>query len=112
MKKVFLVVSALAGLAAAGPKHYSVRLMEAAQFGSAELTAGDYTLTVDGEKALIRSAKVEVGAHVKAETADRRFGTTNLIVSERNGSRKIVAIELGGSRTTLVISESGASGSD
>jgi hypothetical protein len=96
---------ALAGIASA--KSYDIVLSAPAKAGSAQLAAGEYSLTVKGNNAVFTN--VDTGksftAAVKVEDAGKKFATTAVDSNNKNGADEITFIELGGSSTKLELGE-------
>ena len=106
MTRRLLTFLAFAGLAMAAAKTYTVNLYQPAMLGTTELKAGEYKLELDGNKAVIRAGKTAAAeAPVKVETADAKFRTTVMRLSNRGGKMYIAEIRLGGTTTRLVFSE-------
>ena len=104
MHRRLLTLFAIAGLAIAGEKAYTVNLYQPAILGGTELKAGEYRLELDGAKAVLRAGKSAVEAPVKVENADAKFATTSIRLTESAGKQRIAEIRLGGTRTRLVFS--------
>lgn len=105
MKRIFLTILAVAGLALAGVKTYTVSLLEPAMLGSTELKAGEYQLQVDGGKVMVRTGKTEAEAPVKEESNGAKFKETTVKLTASGGKQHIAEICLGGTTTRLVVSE-------
>ena len=108
MKSKLLLCLAIAGLAAASAKSYTVSLFEPVMVGKTELKPGDYKVEVVDQKAIVRNGKVEVQSPVKVENGDTKFSTTSVRVANAGGKMRLVEIRLGGTNTKLVLGETGA----
>jgi hypothetical protein len=105
MKRIFLTLFAIAGVALAGMKTYTVSLLEPAMLGGTELKAGDYQLQVDGVKVIIHSGKTTAEATMKTETNGSKYSDTTVRMNESGGKRHITEIRLGGTNMKLVFGE-------
>ncbi len=99
--RLFLAALLVAGLASA--KTYEISLPTASQAGSATLKAGQYKLTVDGSKVVLKDADGKsVPANTRIETADKPFRATEVSTTQSNGTSKIEWIGLAGSKSKIV----------
>ena len=105
MKRRFLLSFALAGLAAASAKSYTVNLFQPATVGGTQLKPGEYQVEVVDQKAVIRNGKIEGQAPVKVEASDVKYGSTTVRFSNGDGKMHIREIHIGGTRTKLVFNE-------
>jgi len=81
---------------------YSVTLFQPSVVAGTELKAGEYKLTIDGDKATITKGKEKVEAAVKMETSENKFSATSVRYSDQGGKMKIQEIRLGGTTTKVV----------
>jgi hypothetical protein len=105
MKRIFLTILAVAGLALAGVKTYTVSLLEPAMLGTTELKAGDFQISVDGGKVTVHTGKTTAEVPVKEENNGVKYKETAVKVTAGGGKRRIAEIWLGGTTTRLVFSE-------
>lgn len=98
----FLVLFLTAALAFAGAASYSVTLFQPSVVSGTELKAGEYKLTIVGDKATITKGKEKIEADVKMETADTKFSATSVRYADQNGKMKVQEIRLGGTNTRVV----------
>jgi hypothetical protein len=105
MKRIFLTILAVAGLALAGVKTYTVSLLEPAMLGATELKAGDFQIRVDGDKVTVRTGKTEAEVPVKEESNGVKYKDTTVKLIASGGKQRIAEIWLGGTTTKLVFSE-------
>jgi hypothetical protein len=108
MKKLFTVgILALCSLTIAIAKNYELTLSSTTKVGNIELKPGQYTLKVQGDKAIftfVDTAK-QFTTNVKVEATDQKFETTR-VDANKNGNVDVVKdIELGGSKTRLQFGE-------
>ena len=81
---------------------YSVTLFQPSMVSGTELKAGDYKITIDGDKATITKGKEKVEAAVKMESVDSKFASTSVRYADQGGKMKIQEIRLGGTTTKVV----------
>ena len=105
MKRKLVFLFAVAGLALASAKSYSVKLFQPATVGGKELAPGEYKVEVNGEKAVIRNGKTDAEATIKVEDGETKYGTTTVRFTDENGKFHIQEIRLGGTRTKLVFTD-------
>ncbi len=91
-----------AALMVASAASYNVTLFQTSVVGGKELKAGDYKVTVDGDKAIISMGKQKVEAAAKIETADSKFSSTSVRYTSEGGKMKIQEIRLGGTNQKLI----------
>jgi hypothetical protein len=105
-KSLFLIATlALAGIANA--KSYDITLSAPVKAGSVQLSAGDYSLKVQGSNATFTSVRTgkTFTTTVKAETADKKFEVTAVNCDTKDGDSHITSVELGGSSTKLELGD-------
>jgi hypothetical protein len=102
MKKVLLSFATIALAVASAASSHKITLFQPAQVAGTELKPGDYKLTLDGNKALIKSGKTQVEATVRTETADSKFVSTTVRYANGDGKYKLQEISLGGTNTKVV----------
>lgn len=104
MKIVKLVVCL--GLVGAGwasaAKNYQVKFSNPMQVSGTELKAGEYSVELAGDKAMIHGKAQSVEAPVKVMEGDQKFGTTAVRYSLVDGKYRLNEIQLGGTKTKLV----------
>lgn len=104
MKYVLMTgVLGLFTLSLANAKSYEINVSSAAKVGTAQLPAGSYKLTFDGNKAVFTNVDTEkeVTADVKVDTADKKYDVTAIDSTKNGDTERINSIELGGSKTKL-----------
>lgn len=107
MKNLFLIALAAAGAASAASYH--VKLLDATVVNGTELKPGEYKVDVSENKAIFHAGKKTVEAPIKVQNAANKFGNTSLRYgSGPDGKMTLQSIELGGSKTTLVFTGTGA----
>ncbi|MCS7314061.1 MAG: hypothetical protein RMI94_07200 [Bryobacterales bacterium] len=85
-------------------KTYTITLSEPSRVAGAELKPGNYSLKVEGDKAIFldRTRKPVVEATVRIENAARKFEATAIEFRKESGQNRIQAISLGGSKMKLL----------
>ncbi len=101
----FMVVAALAisSLTVLSAKSYEIILSGPTKAGNLQLKPGQYTLKVNGDKAVftdINSSK-SFTTPVKVQTTDKKFDDTRVQSTKEGEVDKIEEIDLGGSKTKL-----------
>jgi hypothetical protein len=86
---------------------YHVTLLKPSVVAGKELKPGDYTVEVNADKAVISKGKQSVETKVKTETADRKYGSTTIRYELEGDKYKVQEIGIGGTKTKLVLSDSG-----
>jgi len=99
--KLFLLFVTVA-LMVASAASYNVTLFQPSLIGGKELKAGEYKLTVDGDKAIFATGKEKVEAPAKIETADTKFSSTSVRYDNEGGKMKVTEIRIGGTNQRLV----------
>lgn len=102
-----LVLFTGVGLSIASAKTYHVVVPDHAEMAGAKLRAGDYSVKIDGTKAILigdeDNKKIEANGAV--QTAEKKFAETTLeVVKGSDGINHITAIDLGGTTTRLTFS--------
>jgi hypothetical protein len=105
--KSILLTAALAVASLAYGKTYNIVLGSTTQVGSLQLKAGEYNLKVVNGQAVFTSVESSKSftAPVTVQTASKKYDETAVDTANKNGSEKIVSIELGGSNTQLEFGE-------
>jgi len=105
MTKRLLLVFAIAGLAVASAKTYTINLFQPAVLGDMQLAPGTYNVEVVDQKAVISNGKMHGEAPVKVETADTKYTTTTVRFNSADGKMHLQEIHVGGSKMKLVFAE-------
>lgn len=105
MKKVMLAFATLAlAVVSAETRAYHVKIYDPVWAGGNELKPGEYTVEVNGDKAVFKSGKTVVEVPAKMEQGDSKFGRTSV---RMDGEKKIKEIEFGGSKSRIVLQSGG-----
>jgi hypothetical protein len=105
MKNKLVLCLATAGLALASAKSYSVNLYDSVMAGKTELRAGQYRVEVMDQKAVITNGKTRAEAPVTVGNAEKKFTTTQVLISKDGPKPRIREIDLGGTTTKLMFAE-------
>lgn len=107
--KSFLVIAAMAlsvaGIASA--KSWDITLDQPTTVGANQLKAGDYEVKLNGNQAVLTNEAEgkAVKVPVTIEHSDKKFGTTEVETTAKDGKDSIHSIGLGGSTTRLVLNQ-------
>jgi hypothetical protein len=104
MMKTLLLALVMAGVSLAGVKTYDVQIFSPLLIGSTLLKPGEYTVHLEGDKAVFTSARdseIAAEAGVKVRTADKKFSRTEVVFTTEGETRRIQRIGLKGSRVEL-----------
>jgi hypothetical protein len=96
---------ALAGIASA--KSYDIVLSAPANAGSVQMAAGEYSVKALGGFAFFTNVDTgkKLVTPVKVEDAGKKFDTTAVDCTTKDGADQITSVELGGSSTKLELGE-------
>ena len=98
--KLTLCLATLAVGVASAASNYTITLTSDTMVGNTHLKAGEYKLTVEGDRAIFKQGKTTTPVPVTVEKNATAFPNTALDTS----NSKLNSIELGGTNTRLVIS--------
>jgi len=104
--KLLVLFAGAAAMWIASAKSYRIIVPDHTEMAGTQLKAGDYTVKVDGAKAvLIGEDDKRVEATGTIQTADRKFPETTLEINKgSDGVNHVTAIDLGGTTTRLTFS--------
>lgn len=97
-----LILFLTATFAFANAATFNVQLFQASMIEGKELKPGEYKLSLDNEKVVIKKGKESVEASVKVENAETKFVSTSVRYVTENGKMKVQEIRLGGTNTKVV----------
>jgi|ERR1035438_5816977 hypothetical protein len=103
-KSLFLAgLLSLSSLVFASARSYPVVIGAAAKAGSAQLAKGNYTVQVEGDKAVFTDEHYKtISVAVKLDTGKgKKFEYTSVEATHQDGTEVIKLIHLGGSTTTI-----------
>ena len=101
--KFTMAFGTLALAAASGASVYHVTIGDPTWVGGNELKPGEYTVQVEGNKAMIKNGKNVVEVPAKVETASKKYGATTLLTSSAGGKNNLEEIDVGGTATKIVL---------
>jgi hypothetical protein len=98
-----VAILALLGVSLASAKTYTFTVADPAQAGEVQLKPGEYSLKLDGSQVVLMDrAGRRIDTTAKVESADRKFDQTVISISKVDGTNRIQAIQLGGSKNRVV----------
>jgi len=100
LTKVTLCLATLALGIASAASSYTITLLSDTKVGDAQLKPGQYKLTVEGNQATFTQGKNSTQVPVTVEQNAKKFSNTAVETIDS----KVNAIDLGGTKTKLVIS--------
>jgi hypothetical protein len=105
MLKKMMLVCAIAGLAAASAKTYTIEISHPATVGQTQLRPGEYRVQVEGSKVVFKDNENRTVAETSAKlvTVDKKFQQTSVETNTASGKTMIEDIRLGGTTTKLVL---------
>jgi hypothetical protein len=104
-----LTLTVLAMGALAQAETYHVTLLKPSVVAGKELKPGDYKVEVNNDKVVISHGKQSVETSVKTETADKKYESTTVRYEMQGEKYKVQEIGIGGTKTKLVIHDTGTS---
>ena len=87
---------------------YHITLLKPSVVAGKELKPGDYKIEVDNDKAVISHGKTSIEAKVKTEATEKKYDSTTVRYEMDGEKYKVQEIGIGGTKTKLVISDSGS----
>jgi hypothetical protein len=93
------------GIAAAAST-FHIRIADPTWVGQTQLKAGEYDVKVDGDKVTFKSGKNIVAVAAKVETNDVKYADTQMDIKTENGQAKLRELDLGGTKSKIVLSDS------
>lgn len=98
LTKVIFGIATLALGVASAASSYDVKLYDPMWVGSTELKPGEYTVQMQGDKAVFKSGKKVVEVPATLGTSDQKYKSTSLMSLDK----KIQEIDLGGTKSKIV----------
>lgn len=99
--KCFILFMTLA-VSFASAATYKIQLFQSSTVAGKDLKPGEYKLTLDNDKVVLKQGKESVEATVRTETSDSKFSSTSVRYANENGKMKVQEIRLGGTTTKIV----------
>ncbi len=103
MVRKFVLGFAVLALAVASAETYRFTLFQPSVVKGTELRPGAYKLELKDNRIVIAGGGQSVEAAVKVESAEKKFSSTTLRYASSGGKYSIEEINLGGTRTRLVL---------
>jgi hypothetical protein len=97
--QLFCLATLALGIAHAAPS-YEVTLSDNVSVGGTKLKAGDYTVEMQGDKAVFKIGKKTVEIHATAEKSDQPFSATVVVMQYS----QLKEIDLGGTQDKILFS--------
>ena len=85
---------------------YHIKIVDPTWVGQSELKPGDYTVRVDGDKVTFTLGKNAITVAAKVETNAAKFSDTQVDVKTENGQAKLMEVDLGGTKSKIVLGNS------
>src|SRR5271170_5363616 len=95
------------GIAAAASS-YHVKIADPTWVGGTQLKPGEYEVKVDGDKVTFKQGKNVIAVSAKIETNASKFSDTQMDVKTINGQAKLQELDLGGTKSKIVLSDASA----
>jgi hypothetical protein len=95
------------GIASAASS-YRVNLSEPTWVGQTQLKAGEYQVTVDGDKVTFKQGKNVIAVPAKVETNASKFSDNRMDFKTENGQSKLKELDLGGTKSKIMVTDSSA----
>jgi hypothetical protein len=103
MKKFLIMFATLAiAVASAAEKTYHVTLNEPASVNGTQLKPGEYKVQMEGDKAILKLGKTVIEAPARIQTADHKYDTTSVNISNASSQPTLTEIHVGGTTTRIV----------
>lgn len=102
MKKLMFILFTLTLAAFAASNTFHVTFDSNAWIGATEVKAGEYKVTVEGDKATLKAGKTVIEVPAKLETAERTFSMSGVVMKNINGKQQVEEIQIGGTKTHIV----------
>jgi hypothetical protein len=105
MKKLMLLTLVLALAAFAATNTFHVTFDSAAWIGATEVKAGEYKLTIEGDKVTLKGGKNVIDVPGKVEVAEHEYRSTAVVVLAVGNRNQLKEIEIGGTKTRIVVEQ-------
>ena len=106
-----LVIAGILGLFALTaiadqPKSYRISITTASKLAGEDVEPGEYRLVVDSHEPKVQFKHLDSGKTIaidaKVESADRKFEHTGIVSNTSDGTTRITAIQIGGTKTRVL----------
>jgi hypothetical protein len=102
MTRLLILFAAAALTFASAAESYRFTLFQESVVSGSTLKAGDYRVTIDGDKVVISQGKTKVETTGKLETVADKFNSTSVRYQNGDGKYRLKEIRLGGTSKKLV----------
>jgi len=102
MRNIAVFTALALGVAAAG-SNYSLNLESKVWVGDKELKAGDYKVTINGDKATIKSGKTVIEVPAKVEASSNKYAVSTIDTKTQGGKVMLQEIHVGGTTTRIIL---------
>jgi hypothetical protein len=87
---------------------YHVKIADPTWVGQTQLKPGEYEVKVDGDKVTFKQGKNVIEVQAKVETNATKYNDTQLDVKTENGQAKLKELDLGGTKSKIVLTDASA----
>jgi len=87
---------------------YHIKIADPTWVGTTELKPGEYDVKVDGDKVTFKQGKNVFSVAAKVETNASKYADTQMDVKTINGQAKMQELDLGGTKSKIVLSDASA----
>jgi hypothetical protein len=108
MTKLMLGVCVLSIGIATAASSYHVKIADPTWVGTTQLKPGDYEVKVEGDKVTFKQGKNVIAVGAKVETSAAKFSDTQMDIKTENGQAKLKELDLGGTKSKIVLTEASA----
>jgi len=98
LSKVIFSVATFALAVASAASGYSVKVYDSIWIGTTQIKAGDYTIQMEGDKAIFKSGKNVVEVPATFSAGEHKFAYTALVTVDS----KLHEIDLGGTKDKIL----------
>lgn len=110
MKKFVFAFATLALVAASAADRYNVKFYMPAEVGGRIVKPGDYSLTLNGDRAVLKGTSGKIESEARIETGDHKFRDTVVRYSGEEKNARLTEIRIGGTSTTVVFAKGQVAG--
>jgi hypothetical protein len=108
MNKLILGACAFSLGIATAASTYHIKIADPTWVGTTELKPGEYDVKVDGDKVTFKQGKNVFSVAAKVETNASKYSDTQMDVKTVNGQAKMQELDLGGTKSKIVLSDASA----
>jgi hypothetical protein len=108
INKLLLGACVFAVGVATAASSYHVRIADPTWVGQTQLKPGEYEVKIDGDKVTFKQGKNVIAVAAKVETNASKYADTQMDIKTENGQAKLRELDLGGTKSKIVLGESTA----